>query len=160
MKYKFTTRAYDRARSAFTDAVTTGYDQVLEADSLSDLLHDLDEREDYDAAGRLPSEADRVYQMVERNGEFLLFEFGATEPRYIILTPDAFRARFRVNQYGQTIGEAFTAYLETYNGLERWSDEERSHWIAQCESEGFDLVEAARLYDEERERVHTYPYEE
>ena len=31
--------------------------------------------------------------------------------------------------------------------------EERSHWIAQCERDGFDLVEAARLYDEEREQV-------
>lgn len=59
------------------------------------------------------------------------------------------------NEYGQTLEEAFTAYLETYNGLDRWSDEERGHWLAQCEREEFDLVEAARLYDEERERIQS-----
>lgn len=116
---------------------------------LADLVRDLDEREDYD-------EADREYRLVDRgNGEYLLLpaEFGGTEPKYIVLTPEAFRAKFRLNEYGQTLEEAFNAYLETYNGFEPWSDEERADWLAQCEREGFDLEQAARLYDEERAEV-------
>ena len=85
--------------------------------------------------------------------EFGATEFGATEPTYVILTPEAFRAKFRLNEYGQTLEEAFNAYLETYNGFELWSDEERADWLAQCEREGFDLERAARLYDEERAEV-------
>lgn len=65
------------------------------------------------------------------------------------------------NQYGQTLEQAFDAYLETYNGLTRWSDEERADWLAQCEHEGFDLEEAVRLYDEERTASRSHdPFEE
>jgi len=67
---------------------------------LADLVRELDDREDYNEAGRLPSEADAEYRVVERDGEFLLFpaEFGATEPRYIILTPEVFSSRFRLEE--------------------------------------------------------------
>lgn len=40
MRFELTTRSYNRASSQFDDCVTTGYDQVLEADTLEEARRD------------------------------------------------------------------------------------------------------------------------